>query len=44
MKKFYLTPTLMTSGTVVAETMGGSTGSAEPDGFNKSGGSVGFNL
>jgi hypothetical protein len=44
MKKTYTTPAVLMDGSVIRETMGGTTGAAEPDGFNKNGGSVGFNL
>lgn len=44
MKKTYTTPAVLLGGSVIRETRSASTGAAEPDGFNKNGGSVGFNL
>lgn len=44
MKKTYATPTVILAGNAVRETMSADWGTAEPEGFHKLGGSVGFNL
>lgn len=44
MKKTYTTPTVLMNGNVMSETRASSGGQNEPVGFQKTEGSVGFNL